>query len=258
MDRTVGRRIFGDDPAGYHAARPDYPRWVFEVLHERCGLAPGFAAFEIGAGTGKATRPLLELGARRLVAVEPDQRLADFLRRGNPHPALAVVTAPFETAELDEAGFDLGLSATAFHWLEEDLALEKVARLLAPGGLWTMVWNLFGDTSRPDPFHDATAALLGGELDVSAEPPPFGLDIEARTKALLRAGAFEAIVHRAERWDLVLDPAQTRALYATYSNINIRPDREAVLDELERVAREVFGGRVVRNMVTILYTARRR
>jgi hypothetical protein len=56
----------------------------------------------------------------------------------------------------------------------------------------------------------------------------------------------------------VLDPDQTAALYATYSNINIRPDCAAILVELARIARDEFHGRVTRNMITSLYTARRR
>jgi hypothetical protein len=56
----------------------------------------------------------------------------------------------------------------------------------------------------------------------------------------------------------VLDPAQTVALYATYSNINIRPDSKAVLSGLERIARVEFNGRVTRNMITTVYLARRR
>jgi hypothetical protein len=39
--------------------------------------------------------------------------------------------------------------------------------------------------------------------------------------------------------------------------INIRPDREAVLAELGRIARDEFQGRVTRNMITSLYIARR-
>jgi hypothetical protein len=48
------------------------------------------------------------------------------------------------------------------------------------------------------------------------------------------------------------------ALYGTYSNINVRPDREAVLAELRRIAGDEFAGRVTRNMITSLYVARRR
>jgi len=62
----------------------------------------------------------------------------------------------------------------------------------------------------------------------------------------------------AAAWSLVLDPDQTVALYATYSNIKIRSDREAVLAELRRIARDEFQNRVTRNMVTSLYIARRR
>jgi len=134
IDRRFGRQAFGVDPGGYHAARPAYPDWVFDVLCERCGLAPNAVTFEIGPGTGTATRRLLELGASPLVAVEPDERLAAFLRQTIPDEALTVVVSTFEEAVLREASFDLGLSATAFHWLNEDLALTKVAKLLRPGG----------------------------------------------------------------------------------------------------------------------------
>jgi hypothetical protein len=87
---------------------------------------------------------------------------------------------------------------------------------------------------------------------------PFALDAEARVAALERTGAFDGIEHLTSSWSLVLDPDQTAALYATYSNINIRPDCAAILVELARIARDEFHGCVTRNMITSLYTARRR
>jgi hypothetical protein len=74
---------------------------------------------------------------------------------------------------------------------------------------------------------------------------------------LKRSGAFDIVEAQARPWALHLDAEETVALYATFSNIIIRPDREAVLDELGRIARNDFGGRVVRNMVTSLYLARK-
>ena len=87
---------------------------------------------------------------------------------------------------------------------------------------------------------------------------PFALDAEARLAALERTGAFAAIEHQSRDWSLVLDPDQVVALYATFSNINVRDDRDAVLAELGRIARDEFHGSVTRNMTTSLYTARRR
>jgi SAM-dependent methyltransferase len=259
IHRTFGRQAFGLDPDGYHSARPTYPDWVFDILRERCGLAPNTVTFEIGAGTGTATRRLIELGANPLVAVEPDDRLAAFLRETIQDKALTVVDATFEEALLQEASFDLGFSATAFHWLTEDFALTKVAKLLRKGGWWAMVWNVFGDSRRPDPFHEATKRLLKGPLSPSDGNGeiPFALDAEARVAAMERTHAFDNVDHRTSAWSLVLDADQTVALYATYSNINFRQDRETVLTELHRVARDEFQGCVTRNMITSLYVARR-
>jgi SAM-dependent methyltransferase len=259
IPRQIGRQAFGLDPAGYDAARPDYPEWTYDALRTRCGLGSGTAVFEIGAGTGKATRRLLGEGVRRLMAIEPDPRLAEFLTGNNAHPALRVQISAFEDVKLEAGDYDLGISATSFHWLEEDAALHKIARLLRPGGWWAAMWNVFGDDSRPDPFHVATRELLNGPSGASEGDRgiPFGLDADARRAAIDRTGAFDSAESMMSRWSLVLDAEQTMALYATYSNVTIRADREAVLAELGRIARDDFGNRVVRNMTTSLYLARR-
>jgi hypothetical protein len=259
ISKQVGRQVFGRDPAGYHGSRPDYPEWVYQTLCSRCGLGPNAATFEIGAGTGLATRHLLCLGAKPLIAVEPDPRLASYLRSNNPDPALNVVVSAFEDADLEHSAFDLGVSGTAFHWVEEDAALAKIALLLRHGGWWAAFWNVFGDEGRSDPFHEATKDMLDGPSSPSAgqRGVPFGLDSEMRLAALRRSGAFDIVDSQSSTWTLVLDPDQTVALYATYSNISVRSDRDAVLAELGRVARDKFDGRVLRNMTTSLYIARR-
>jgi SAM-dependent methyltransferase len=169
------------------------------------------------------------------------------------------MVSPFENAALENEAFDLGVSATAFHWLDEVSALAKIASLLRPGGWWAAVWNEFGDDRRADPFHDATQELLAAPASPSAGERgiPFALDIEARLAALKRSGEFDLVENHACRWSLILDAEQTVALYATYSNVNSRFDRKAVLAELGRIAREAFENRVVRNMTTSLYIGRR-
>jgi len=65
------------------------------------------------------------------------------------------------------------------------------------------------------------------------------------------------VENKASQWSLALDAEQTVALCATYSNVNAHLDRDAVLAELGRIARESFENRVVRNMTTSLFIARR-
>lgn len=261
ISKEAGRTAFGLDPAGYDRSRPDYPAWVFEALRSRCGVDHGTAAFEIGAGTGKATRPLLALGVSSLLAIEPDPRLAAFLSGHADQPALRVFNGPFEDVELERAGFDFGTSATAFHWLDENAALAKGVDALRPGGWWSPFWNIYGDPNRSDAFHDATQALLEtGPTNPSNQGHThlaFGANIDARISAIHATGAFDIIESHQSAWSVVLDAAQVVDLYASYSNVSLRPDREAVLAELGRIARDEFRNRVARNITTVLYLARR-
>jgi len=100
------------------------------------GLRPGARVFEVGAGTGLATRRLLSLGAAPLLAIEPDERLAAFLAGSIQDSALHIDRTTFEEATLPPAHFDLGVAATSFHWVEQMPALAKAYAALKPGDWW--------------------------------------------------------------------------------------------------------------------------
>lgn len=262
LSRSFGREAFGLDPQNYHLARPPYPEQVWTLLRERAGLREGSTILEIGAGTGLATERLLAAGPKRLLAVEPDRRLAEFLRGRWTDERLEVVPETFEQAALPAQAFDLAVSATAFHWLDAPEALRRIHTALRPGGAVALFWNVFGDAGRPDPFHEATAHLFvghrpspsgGGTTDT-----PYALDTAARVAELADAG-FVPAEPELLQWTLTLDPIGVRRLYATYSNITALPlaERERLLDGLAEIAEREFGGVVSRNMTTSIYTAKR-
>jgi SAM-dependent methyltransferase len=258
---TAGRRAFGDDPAAYDAARPDYAEALYGRLVERCGLRPGAAVFEVGPGTGIATRRLLALGASPLMAIEPDPRLADYLRRTIDHAALQVLDATFEDAALEPDGFDLGVAATSFHWLEQAPALAKVKAALKPGGWWAMGWNNFG-IDEPDPFQAAIDHLFAGTIDSPSQGqggrPHFALDREARLHDLACAGLVDGAAE-IWRWSKVYDTARLVGLYSTFSTLNaLAPaDRAQFFEAFIRICDGPFGGRIERVFTTTLYTARK-
>ena len=258
------RHLFGSDPAAYDRARPEYPPRVYDILTSRCRLRPGTATLEIGPGSGLATRRLLALGADPLVAVEPDKRLAAYLSerlRVEGHP-IHIHVGAFEEAALDPSSFDLVASATAFHWLNQPVALAKVGAVLRPGGWLANWWNVFGDHFGVDPFHEATKHVMEPLGRPAANPDgqlPFALDAEARLADLRAAGAFDEIGHEIMPWPARFDPGQVRALYATFPNVSGLPEprRSEVLDALAAIAEREFGGLVERTFYTAIYTARR-
>src|SRR5438045_8602061 len=66
----------------------------------------------------------------------------------------------FEDVALKPASFDLVVSATTFHWLDQRVALAKIGRLLRPGAWLANWWNVFGDSIGVDAFHASTQTIV--------------------------------------------------------------------------------------------------
>ena len=264
MGEHEGRALFGRNAAAYDAARPPYPAWMFTLLTEEGALFPHATTLEVGAGNGLATRELVKVGVSPLTVLEPDERFGPLLRsvaEGAKDPVV-IRHETFEDALFAPASFDLVVIATAFHWLNPQTRVEKLAQIVKPGGHVALLWNVFGDLTRPDPFHEATEELLGGlEASPSGAPDklPFALDRAAREREFLRGGSFELALYAESHWPLVLNPEGVRALYEGFLSIARLPtdSREALLTALAHIAQTDFGGRVTRNMTTPLYLFRR-
>jgi SAM-dependent methyltransferase len=264
-ERPLGRRVFGRDPRTFDRSRLEYPPRVFEVLRTRCGLGPSSAVLEIGSGTGKATRPLLSEGAGSVLALEPNLRLARFLRDRVRRfsSRVDVLSVGFEEAELPTRHFDLVVAATSFHWLEERRALRKVARILKPGGWWAAWWNHHGDPLHPSPLSRSLHELYAEgqptwEEWLRRERDRARRESERRLSLLRRDGRFERISFEEVRWRTRLSTARIRGLWSTFSEVATLPPRRRgrFLDALAEIMDERFGGSIQLRVVTPIYTAR--
>ncbi len=105
-----------------------------------------------------------------------------------------------------------------------------------------------------DQCWEISATWYEGRLDEALRRRPV-----AAYQALLDGAGLTDVIAERTPWTARLDAAAIRALYASTIAIRRLPDaeRDRVLDELERIARDDFGGRVDRPMITGLYAARR-
>ncbi|MGI6855016.1 class I SAM-dependent methyltransferase [Mesorhizobium sp. 1B3] len=256
-----GRTAFGAVSKAYNDARPPYPQRVFDILRDVGALPQGARVFEIGAGTGQATEPLLAMGST-VSAVEPNERLSSILadRLKNYGSLLNVVKTSFEDSDLLAGAFDLGVAATAFHWLKAEPTLATVFRLLRPGGWWAMWWTVFGDPDDMDPFQRRTQSLFER---LSRSPSndgkrPFALDREAR-KAELETAGFLKVGYEEIRWKNRLTTRQVQLLTQTFSSVArlSQDERSNFLSEIGRIVDDEFGGHVRRNFVTAVYVGQK-
>jgi SAM-dependent methyltransferase len=251
--------LFGRNPTGYGTGRPQYPDAVYDVLTDRCGLGRHCAALEVGPGTGLVTQRLLDAGAS-VVAIEPDARMADHLRV-HVHGELQVIESTLEEAPIGEGSFDLAVAATALHWVDQEVGLRKLGRAVHPGG-WVALWWLFGDPENPDEFHRSAEQIVGrtaGGAFNEAGRPPFQLDREHRLRDMRTWAGLVDLVGEYFPFTFVMTPHQARLLYSSTAAVLRHPEPEQgrLLDAIERLARDEFGGRVERRFLAAMYTGRR-
>ncbi len=125
----------------YERSRPGYP---LEAVRWLVGERPA-RVLDLGAGTGKLTRTLLDAG-HDVVAVDPSEPMLAHLSAASPSADVKVGTA--EAIPVPDADVDVVVVAQAFHWFDHDVALPEIARVLKPGGWLALVWN-FRDASVP-------------------------------------------------------------------------------------------------------------
>jgi SAM-dependent methyltransferase len=205
MDSASGTR-FGSAAQDYHRLRPTPPPAAVDWLTAATpNTTPITTAVELGAGTGLFTAPLAERVAT-VFAVEPDSQMR---RRLAAHcPGVTVLDGTAEHIPLGDGSVDAVFCHSAWHWVDPELALPEIARVLVPGGLlaiaWTMPDRRVGWRAKLDEITGKQSApgRGPGRFDV---PPDSGFDQPAEfTKSWTWRMTTEDLVASLATYDQVL------------------------------------------------------
>jgi len=123
----------------YVRGRPDFPPIAMDWLREDLALGPGKTVIDLGAGTGKFTRLLTQTGAG-VIAVEPVAAMLERLQRGLP--SVKAVPGTAQHIPLPDTSTDAVVCAQAFHWFASAASLAEIRRVLKPGGVLGLIWNI--------------------------------------------------------------------------------------------------------------------
>ncbi len=161
---------FGVAADVYDRARPDWPEELLDVVP----LGNGATVLDVGAGTGKLTRLLVQRFAR-VIALEPDDAMRALIDVGEP----LVGTA--EAIPLADSCVRGIFSAEAFHWFDGTRALAEFARVLTPGGVLALLWNRYNpadyvipDGALPESTSPKHGSFVSGAWRNVLEGAPFG------------------------------------------------------------------------------------
>jgi SAM-dependent methyltransferase len=220
-------RAFDGYAGEYDRFRPGYPEQLFTTIAHRLQLPDRPIVVDLGAGTGRATLAMAELGWR-VTAVEPGRPLLDVLRGAATDAGLVVSTVQTgaEDTGLDPESADLVTAAQSFHWFDKDRALPEMARILKPSGGVALFWNV-RDVDR-SPFLADYDALLArhaaSEVD-TGRYEAVGRQETARAFEA-HAAAFEApeVIHLRHEVAMTDEEFTGMAFTASYVRVGMPPD----------------------------------
>jgi SAM-dependent methyltransferase len=125
---------FGSIADDYDRVRPGpAPTALDWLVPAGCAVA-----VDLAAGTGLFTRALLGR-VPEVVAVEPDERMRAVLTE-RTH-AVRVLDGRGEAIPLPDASADALFVSTAWHWLDPEIAVPEIARVLRDGGRLGVLWT---------------------------------------------------------------------------------------------------------------------
>jgi SAM-dependent methyltransferase len=198
-------RVFGKVAESYDRGRPGYPREAVEWL---VGTSPK-SILELGAGTGKLTRALVELG-HDVHATDPDEAMLEVLRRNLPDVRASVGSA--ESIPAPDLSYDAVVVGQALHWFDLDKALPEISRVLNPGGTLAMAWN---ERDESIPWVRKLGRLIERPIE-SMDP----------SEAVLDSGCFEGVEHARHTFWQSIDQHVVVDLVLSRSHLVGLPDAE--------------------------------
>lgn len=136
---AAARQGFGKEAITYARGRPEYPTSLLPWLRHELGLTTGKTVLDLGSGTGKFTKLLVQTGAQ-VLAVEPVASMREQFAQN--FPTLTQYEGTAQAIPLASASVDAVLCAQAFHWFATEAALAEIRRVLRPGGKLGLVWNV--------------------------------------------------------------------------------------------------------------------
>lgn len=141
----------------YEKLRPGYTDELYKMIFDYITIDNTSNVVEVGIGGGQATLPILQTGCT-LTAIEYGENFSKLCEeKFKEHKNFSVITEKFENVSFSDSQYDLVYSASAFHWVPEDIGYSKVYAMLKSGGAFARFAN--------HPYRDKGNPVLSEEID---------------------------------------------------------------------------------------------
>ncbi len=241
----------------YDAVRPGYPEALIEDVIELALLLPEATILEVGTGTGKATVPFASRGYT-IHCLEPGRNLAAVASKNlHSYPNVVIETVKFEDWQLQEAAFDLVISAQAFHWIPAEIGYPLAAQALKEKGHIAVFWN-FSPNPDNEVFQELLQAYRTYAPSMSGRQTSIEVLMQKRENWLQKSGCFKKLVIKQYPWSIRYTVEQYLDILNTQTDYRTLP--EASQQELSQAIRDIlntYGGFIIKPYLSALFFAQK-
>jgi ubiquinone/menaquinone biosynthesis C-methylase UbiE len=135
---------FDNSAQEYEQGRPGYPYSLLDWINSRGHLTPKSTVVDLGAGTGKLTRLLVESSAK-VIAIEPIAAMRE--QFSLILPEVELLDANAEEIPLPDKSVDIVACGQSIRWFATDAALTEIARVLRSDGELIITFNRSDESS---------------------------------------------------------------------------------------------------------------
>ena len=236
---------FNTQAEKYEKMRPGYVPELYDEIFKSVRLGANSNVMEIGIGGGQATLPILKTGCK-LTAVEYGESLAKICcEKFKDYPNFSTVVGKFEDSYFESNSYDLIFSASAFHWIPENIGYLKVFNLLKSGGVFARFANHpYKDKSR-EGLHSALQKIYSVYMPKSLEPSEYNKQDASNRADIAKKYGFVDISYKLYHRQRTFTSKEYIELLGTYSDhIAIEEKtRNKFFSEIES-AIDNFGGQI--------------
>jgi SAM-dependent methyltransferase len=256
----VSSSSFNDAAKYYDEVRPGYPDLLYEDIMNKSHIPEGGTILEIGCGTGQATLPLAKRGYK-IICVEQGANLIKIAKKKCQGLDVTFINDSFESWTPLKTGFDLVISATAFHWINPNIGFPKVTKLLKDDGYIAFFWNL-----HPKPYTEFFIEVqsiyqrLVPEWFTPQKRPVLEDRIKELNEDIKKSNLFKEQSYTQYKWSRIYSADNYIKLLDTYSDHRQLDEnrRNALYENIHKLIEENYEGYIVRPYLTVLIMAKKR
>ena len=224
--------------------RTGYSFSVLRAISQYIGVCPGKSIVaDVGAGTGKLTENLIELGFSGY-AVEPNDAMREEGINLVGSNRFAWIKGSGEVTTLSDLSVDWVLMGSSFHWTDPKISLKEFHRILKPGGHFTALWN--PRNVKKNELHQTIERKIHEIAPLIQRKSSGGADhTQDWESVLLSSGHFEDLIFMQAPHAVGMDKERYLGAWRSVNDIQAQAGEEKFNQIMQMIEGEISGLKVI-------------